>query len=101
MIHSTIFFDTQWYLADPTYFPGRAANIYYRAPSKKTGLAALKQDIQAAVHDPARKDGIIGTLGILHPSVLEKFEIGYPCSALEFNLEPFKKEMEKMWDNPV
>ncbi|KIJ56702.1 hypothetical protein M422DRAFT_22863 [Sphaerobolus stellatus SS14] len=63
---------------DPTFFPGRAANIYYRAPD-------------------SAKDEIIGTLGILHPTVLEKFEIGYPCSALEFNLEPFKKEMTKVF----
>ena len=35
-----------------------------------------------------------GVLGILHPTVLEKFEISYPCSALEFNLEPFKKELQ-------
>jgi phenylalanyl-tRNA synthetase beta chain len=41
----------------------------------------------------------IGRLGILHPSVLEKFEIGYPCSALEFSLEPFKAEMPAMWTN--
>jgi phenylalanyl-tRNA synthetase beta chain len=35
-------------------------------------------------------DGVVvGSFGILHPTVLEKFEIGYPCSALEFNLEPF------------
>ena len=37
------------------------------------------------------RDLEIGTLGVLHPTVLEKFEISYPCSALEFNLEPFKK----------
>ena len=41
----------------------------------------------------------IGRLGILHPSVLEKFEIGYPCSALEFSLEPFKAKMPAMWTN--
>jgi phenylalanyl-tRNA synthetase beta chain len=41
----------------------------------------------------------IGRLGILHPSVLEKFEIGYPCSALEFSLEPFKGKVPAMWTN--
>lgn len=34
-------------------------------------------------------DAQIGVLGILHPSVLGKFEITYPCSAVEFSLEPF------------
>jgi phenylalanyl-tRNA synthetase beta chain len=65
-------------LTDPTYLQGRAANIYYRRPGSP-------------------KDEKIGTLGILHPFVLEKFEIGFPCSALEFNLEPFKKEVDTVW----
>jgi len=42
---------------------------------------------------------LIGILGILHPTVLEKFEIGVPCSALEMTLEPFKKQMDKVWTN--
>jgi phenylalanyl-tRNA synthetase beta chain len=40
----------------------------------------------------------LGTLGILHPSVLMNFEIPYPCSALEFNLEPFLKEGKEPWE---
>jgi phenylalanyl-tRNA synthetase beta chain len=31
----------------------------------------------------------IGVLGILHPEVLAKFEIDYPCSSIEFDLQPF------------
>lgn len=58
-------------------------------------MSTLKASIQAVL--PTRSDAQIGTLGILHPSVLEKFEIGYPCSALEFDLEPFKKEMQTVW----
>ena len=38
-------------------------------------------------------------LGILHPSVLEKFEISYPCSAVEFTLEPFQREVHDIWTN--
>lgn len=38
-------------------------------------------------------------LGILHPSVLDKFEIGYPCSALEFSLEPFRKAVSPVVHN--
>jgi phenylalanyl-tRNA synthetase beta chain len=60
-----------------------------------SGINAIKDDIQSAFH--TKKDASIGTLGILHPSVLEKFEIGYPCSALEFNLEPFQKEIKTIW----
>lgn len=31
----------------------------------------------------------IGEFGILHPSVLQKFELPYPVSTLELNLEVF------------
>lgn len=77
---------------DPTYFPGRAAAIYYRpAPSSKkhSGLAAVKESIKSAFG--SHPDVEIGSVGILHPSVLEKFEIQYPCSALEITLEPFRQ----------
>ncbi|KAK2466310.1 hypothetical protein APHAL10511_001952 [Amanita phalloides] len=65
---------------DPAFFSGRAATIHYRA-RQQAG------DVE------------IGTLGILHPTVLDKFDIGYPCSALEFKLEPFRKEVPRMWTN--
>jgi len=35
------------------------------------------------------KDVKIGNIGVLHPEVLQKFEIDYPCSAVEFCIEPF------------
>ncbi|KAI0750829.1 phenylalanyl-tRNA synthetase [Daedaleopsis nitida] len=80
---------------DPTFFPGRAATIYYRAPKEVSGLSVLKRTLKAALNRPG--DLEIGVLGILHPTVLEKFEISYPCSALEFKLEPFKKELQTVW----
>ncbi|KAF8076528.1 hypothetical protein FPV67DRAFT_421019 [Lyophyllum atratum] len=90
--------ETGYYIkesSDLVYFPGRAATIYYRPPPAKTSgaLSAIK----TALH--VNKDLEIGSLGILHPTVLAKFEIGYPCSALEFTLEPFKKKMQKIWTN--
>lgn len=48
----------------PTFFEGRSADIMLN------GI-------------------VVGTFGILHPHVLTKFEISFPCSALEINLEPF------------
>ncbi|KAI9063178.1 phenylalanyl-tRNA synthetase [Trametes sanguinea] len=80
---------------DPTFFPGRAATIYYRLPKGSNGLTVLKRTLKAALSNP--DDLEIGVLGILHPTVLEKFEISYPCSALEFTLEPFKKELQTVW----
>ncbi|XP_068634508.1 phenylalanine--tRNA ligase beta subunit, cytoplasmic isoform X2 [Aristolochia californica] len=49
---------------EPEFFPGRQASIVCRG----------KQ---------------IGTFGIVHPEVLEKFDIPDPCSLVELNIEPF------------
>ncbi|KAK7206536.1 Phenylalanyl-tRNA synthetase beta subunit [Myxozyma melibiosi] len=57
---------------DDTFFPGRAADIFFR----------LRTDPSKTVK--------IGSFGILHPEVLEHFEIpGVVGSALEVNIEPF------------
>jgi phenylalanyl-tRNA synthetase beta chain len=53
---------------DKTFLPGHAASI-------KINLGG--------------KNHIIGVFGILHPSVLHKFELPYPVSTVEFNLEVF------------
>ena len=53
---------------DKTFLPGHAAAIHLRMGGK---------------------DRVIGTFGILHPSVLEKFELRYPVSTLEINVEVF------------
>lgn len=53
---------------NPTFFPGRAASINVRVEGKKHA---------------------IGMFGALHPSVLKNFELVYPVSTLEFNLEVF------------
>jgi len=81
--------DTGYYIketSDPMFFPGRAASIFYRPPPAQRS-ANIQCDLK------------IGSLGILHPTVLEKFEIGFPSSSLEFTLEPFKKAMHKDWTN--
>ncbi|PSS03876.1 phenylalanyl-tRNA synthetase [Coniella lustricola] len=53
---------------EPTWFHGHAAAIYLRLGGKTEQ---------------------VGQFGILHPSVLEAFDIRYPVSALEFNMEAF------------
>ncbi|OJD17016.1 phenylalanine-tRNA ligase, beta subunit [Emergomyces pasteurianus Ep9510] len=55
-------------LEDPTYFAGHAASVHVRISGK---------------------DHVIGSFGILHPTVLEKFELKYPVSTLEINIEAF------------
>ncbi|CAG8646363.1 9182_t:CDS:10, partial [Funneliformis caledonium] len=59
---------------DPTYFPNRCADIFLRKPSKSSNSSSTVTSK-------------IGNFGILHPNVLEHFELVYPCSAVEFNLE--------------
>jgi len=49
---------------DSAYFPDRCANILY-------------------------KGVVIGKIGVLHPTVLQAFEVSHPCSVVEFNIEPF------------
>ncbi|CAG8983528.1 hypothetical protein HYALB_00004329 [Hymenoscyphus albidus] len=53
---------------EETFFQGHAAAIYLRVGGKQVR---------------------IGEFGILHPTVLEKFELRYPVSTLEINLEVF------------
>ena len=55
-------------LNDPTFFPGHGASIHARI---------------------AGSDVVIGSFGILHPTILEKFELKYPVSVVEFNVEVF------------
>jgi len=64
-------------------------------PNGKSTVETIRSAMSSLV--PSVKDVELGMLGILHPSVLEKFEIDFPCSALEFNLELFKKESLNVW----
>ena len=56
------------FCADPTYLPGHAAAVYLNLAGKATR---------------------IGAFGILHPKVLQKFELPFPTSTLELNVEVF------------
>lgn len=51
-------------LSDSTFFPGRCADIFVRGKN-------------------------VGRLGVLHPDVINRFELTMPCSALEMDIEPF------------
>ena len=55
-------------MAESTYFPGHAAAVKLRIGGK----------VQT-----------IGAFGILHPTVLENYELKYPVSTLEINIEAF------------
>ena len=53
---------------DPMFFARHAADIHLRLDGKEQ---------------------TVGHFGILHPAVLEKFEIKFPTSVMELNVEPF------------
>ena len=53
---------------DPTFLPGQCADIVL------TG---------------GKGPMVIGTFGILHPEVLKNFNLEYPCSVLEMDIECF------------
>ncbi|RAO64336.1 uncharacterized protein BHQ10_000348 [Talaromyces amestolkiae] len=55
-------------LDDPTYFPGHAASVHVNIGGKEQ---------------------VIGSFGILHPTVLENYELKLPVSTLELNIEAF------------
>lgn len=89
---------------DATYFKGRAAAVYFRpkpeahaaeptpdAPAASGPLHTIASTLKSALpsSDSRPADLKIGSLGILDPTVLQKFELGYPCSALEIDVEPF------------
>jgi len=61
-------------------------------------LETIKASVAAVLPSKSPRDVEIGKLGILHPTVLQNFEIPYPCSSLEFDLEPFKKEIAPVWE---
>ena len=54
---------------DPCYFPGMRAEIYL------------------TFDDNSKPEQVVGTMGVVHPEVLEKFEISHPCSAVEIDIE--------------
>ena len=53
--------------SEATFFPGRAADIM---------LKKGEGDFQK-----------IGSFGIVHPETLQHFDVHYPCSAVELNIE--------------
>lgn len=63
-LYNSVIFISKYFIVDETYFPGRCAQIIYCG-------------------------SVIGLMGVLHPEVITAYELTMPCSAFEFNLEPF------------
>ncbi|KXL41875.1 hypothetical protein M433DRAFT_74271 [Acidomyces richmondensis BFW] len=60
-------------LEDPIYLPGHSAAVFLRLCGSHNNVSTRR----------------IGTFGILHPTVLKRFELPFPTSTLEIDLEPF------------
>eukprot|EP01097_Dermamoeba_algensis_P010120 TRINITY_DN736_c0_g1_i1.p1 TRINITY_DN736_c0_g1~~TRINITY_DN736_c0_g1_i1.p1 ORF type:complete len:401 (-),score=115.74 TRINITY_DN736_c0_g1_i1:119-1321(-) len=60
----------------------QATSYYIKASNEKT----LFEGRQAHIY---YQDKIIGYLGVVHPDVLKGYEVPYPCSVLEIDVEPF------------
>lgn len=60
---------------DPIFFPGRCAEIVCSWSPNSEG--------------DNKKTFNLGKMGVVHPSVLKNFDLNYPCSVLEINVEPF------------
>ena len=54
--------------SDPVFFPGMSGEI------------VLKREGNA-------DDQVVGLFGVVHPDVLQAYEIQYPCSLLELDVE--------------
>lgn len=84
--------------ADPTYLPGRSATVYFRpkptvppsspTPAPTSALDTLASGLKSVLPGTGSRDIVLGSLGILHPTVLANFELSRPCSALEIDVEP-------------
>ena len=66
---------------------GLGESVYWiQETGEKTFFEGHAADIRMRV---GGKEVVVGVFGILHPSVLEKFELRYPVSVLEVNVEVF------------
>jgi phenylalanyl-tRNA synthetase beta chain len=58
---------------NPSFFPGMSAEIVLRN--------------KANVDSTSCAERVVGVLGVIHPDVLTNFEISYPCSVVELDVE--------------
>ena len=64
----------------------RPGVVYYvRAGNDPIFFPAINAEIVLKYENGTEK--VVGTLGTIHPEVLEKFDIAYPCSGVELEIE--------------
>lgn len=64
----------------------RGGVVYFVRPSSNstyfTGMGA-----EVVLRKDSGEEEVVGTMGVVHPHVLANFEVSYPCTILEMNLE--------------
>ena len=71
------------------YRPRPSVNTADQASGPLHNLADGLRKALPSVHAARSRDIVIGSLGILHPTVLGNFDLTRPCSALEVDVETF------------
>jgi phenylalanyl-tRNA synthetase beta chain len=67
----------------------RSGLHYYVRPSKDSiFFDGMSADIVVVyTTEEMKKEIVVGSMGVIHPEVLKNFDIDYPCTLLEMNLE--------------
>ena len=66
---------------------GRAGVVYYVRPSADPCCFPGMGAEVVLKYEDGRADQVVGTFGVVHPEVLQNFEVTYPCSILEMDVE--------------
>lgn len=66
---------------------GRAGIMYYVRPGNDPCFFNGMCVEVVLKNEDGRPEKIVGTMGVVHPEVLQKFDVTYPCSVLEMDVE--------------
>lgn len=67
---------------------GRQGVEYYVRPSSDPCcFPGMGAEIVLHYADSSKEDKVVGTFGVVHPEVLQNFDVTYPCSILEMDVE--------------
>lgn len=67
---------------------GRAGVVYSVRPSSDPAcFPGMGAEVVLHFDEEGKEDQVVGTFGVVHPEVLQNFEVTYPCSILEMDVE--------------
>jgi len=71
---------------DNAYIEGHRAAIVLTATRTQTIVQAVGDKLQRVPVSSESKEELLGTIGVVHPRVLERFEVSEPCAAFEIQI---------------